>query len=327
MPIYCTDKTKTMECNVRNSEALASAETLTVSEVDLQRIKQQGCGTSRRDRNIMRLPDLKAFTYPLPTNVPVEITSGSNNKYMGRQSVNAEGFVPPFVNQPQESEMEPQSASYMNEQEKLATRGSSAVPALAFAGTGEIAQLNDVTFGSPPVLYKQIASSIIGEPVQSISTANDGSGTIRDTETPLGPAGVVGMNEMQNARELQRKLYGSATLQNDSFLERCKRSAMGFLYDLLHFDQARAIYGGGDSRDISHLQVLSSMANRDGRGVYLIFILVSVMLCVLLLFILGRSLRGGATATSMVAPRIYTYCTAPPVGMPLAPLMSLPTAR
>ena len=307
-----------MECSVRNGEANASAEALTVSEGELQRIKQHGCGTSLRDRNIMRLPDLKAFTYPLPTNVPVEITSGSNNKYMGRQSVNAEGFVPPFVNQPQESGEEPQSASYMTEQEKLSTRGSSAVPALAFAGTGEIAQLNEVTFGSPPVLYKQIASSIIGEPVQSLATAGAVSGTIREVETPLGRAGVVGMNEMQNARDLQRKLYGSPNSQIDSFPERCKRAAQGFLYDLLHFDEAGATYGCGASRGVSQLQLFTSIASRDGRGVYLIFISVSVALCVLLLSIIGRSLRSRADNSPVVVQRVYAYCNTPSHSVPLA---------
>jgi len=315
-----------MECSVRNGEALASADALTVSEVDLQRIKQQGCGTSLRDRNIMRLPDLKAFTYPLPTNVPVETTSGSNNKYMGRQSVNAEGFVPPFVNQPQESGGEPQSAAYLNEQEKLATRGSSAVPALAFAGTGEISQLNEVTFGSPPVLYKQIASSIVGEPVRGLSTDSGGAATVRDPETPLGRAGVVGINEMQNARELQRRLYGDSADGVNSFFDRCKRAIRGILYDIVHFDEFKATYGSGNMQSPSQTQVLFSLANHDGRCVYLIFVLVSIALFLLLLYILFSSLRR-RTPTSPVVPGVYAYWTPPHSQVPMAPFMTLPTAR
>lgn len=276
---------------------MAAADALTVSEVDLQRIKQQGCGTSLRDRSIMRLPDLKAFTYPLPENVPVEISADSNNRYMGRGSVNAEGFVPPFVNQPQESGIEP-SSSFM-EQQNLASRGSSTVPALAFAGTGEISQLNEVTFGSPPILYKQIASSIVGEPVQSLDMeTGGGSGTIRDTETPLGRAGVVGMDEMQNARELQRKLYGANRASNSgNFMDRCQQAVRGFLYDVIHYREASAsLYASRSPEEVSSKEDWADypiilLSTREGRGPFILFVIVSVVLLTLVIVIIARHAR------------------------------------
>lgn len=306
-----------MECSVRNGEVLASAEALTVSEQDLQRIKQQGCGTSLRDRNIMRLPDLKAFTYPSPTNVPVEVTSGSNNKYMGRESVNAEGFVPPFVNQQQDSASEVSSA-YAREQENLATRGSSAVPALAFAGTGEIGQLNEITFGSPPVLYKQIASSIIGEPVQNLPAT--GSGIVRDPETPLGRAGIVGIDEMQNARELQQKLYGSSDVSQNTFLNKCIKSIKGFLYDILHFDEAKNIYGQQNA-DESGLSIVFKMANRDGRLPHIMFVAISITLVILLLYMIIKPFLNPSRNSSAIVRPLYTYCCTSPQGIPIASSM------
>ena len=152
---------QTMECSTRNGQAIAAADVLSVSEVDLQRIKQRGCGATKQDRSLMRLPDLKALTQPIPQSVPIEVSAGANNMFLGRQSVNAEGFVPPFVNAPQEEGQTP--ANYIQTVNTVSA-GNSAVPGLEFSGTGEIAQLNKVMFGSPPVVYKQMAASIQGEP-------------------------------------------------------------------------------------------------------------------------------------------------------------------
>ena len=52
-----------MDCSIANAKASSAAQALTISEEALQRLKQQGCGTTQRDRAIMQMPDLKALSY------------------------------------------------------------------------------------------------------------------------------------------------------------------------------------------------------------------------------------------------------------------------
>ena len=308
-----------MECSTRNGQALAAADALTVAETDLQRIKQQGCGTSRQDRSIMQLPDLKAFTYPIPTNVPVEVASGANNKYLGRSSVNAEGFVPPFVNAPLE-EGSTVTASNLAQKVNSVSSGNNAVPGLEFAGTGEIAQLDKVMFGNPPVLYKQIAASIQGEPVRSEEAAAATPRMMRDPETPLGRAGVVGIDEVESAKQLQRRLYGASKVPvADTFVSRCKAAVLGVLYDLLHYEEAAKAYGGSVD---SFGGAVQSVCTRDGRSPYLLFVFIALILGCLVLYT-------GFSATAPPPAQMPTYysCgytmpgTAPTA---LAPLMGFP---
>lgn len=271
-----------MKCSTRNGQALAAADALTVAETDLQRIKQHGCGTSRQDRSIMQLPDLKAFTYPIPTNVPVEVASGANNKYLGRSSVNAEGFVPPFVNAPLE-EGSTVTASNLAQQVNSVSSGNNAVPGLEFAGTGDIAQLDKVMFGNPPILYKQIAASIQGEPVRNEEMMAATPRMMRDPETPLGRAGVVGVAEVESAKQLQRRLYGSVTPSSvvDSFSSRCLAAVRGLLYDVLHYEEAAKAYGGGRRGNLSAAQ---AVCTRDGRSPYLLFVFIALLLGCLVVF-------------------------------------------
>jgi len=307
-----------MECSTRNGQALAAADALTVAEADLQRIKQQGCGTTRRDRSIMQLPDLKAFTYPIPTNVPVEVASGANNKYLGRSSVNAEGFVPPFVNAPLE-EGSTVTASNLAQRVNSVSSGNNAVPGLEFAGTGDIAQLDKVMFGNPPVLYKQIAASIQGEPVRSEEAAAATPRMMRDPETPLGRAGVVGIDEVESAKQLQQRLYGaSKTPVADTFASRCKAAVLGVLYDLLHYEEAAKAYGGGGGS----FGAVQSLCTRDGRSPYLLFVFIALFLGCLVVYT-------GFSATTPPPVQLPTYY---PWGYPvpgtaptaLAPLMGFP---
>lgn len=265
-----------MQCNTRNAQAAASAEALTVAERDLQRIKQQGCGTTKQDRAIMQLPNLKAFTYPLPTNVPVEVTADSNNKYLGRSSVNAEGFVPPFNNAALEQGVEPTEAANYLQSINLASAGAHGTPGLDFAGSGEISQLDEVMFGSPPVLYKQMAASIRGETLPPEQAKRPT--ILQEPATSLGRAGLISADEVQNARALERKLYGSGSGKPSSlcvaeFASRCVASVKAALYDWLHYEAAQKhyeqTYGGG--RPPSSFWELGC---RDGRGPYLVFVAV-----------------------------------------------------
>ena len=310
-----------MECSIRNGQALAAADALTVAETDLQRIKQQGCGTTRQDRSIMQLPDLKAFTYPTPTNVPVEVASGSNNKYLGRSSVNAEGFVPPFVNAPLE-EGSTVTASNVAQQVNSVNSGNNAIPGLEFAGTGDIAQLDKAMFGNPPVLYKQIAASIRGEPVLSEEAAAATPRMMRDPETPLGRAGIVAMDEVGSAKQLQQRLYGASTVPvADSFAARCQSAVRGVLYDLLHYEEAAKAYKGGGGG----LGAVRFVCTRDGRSPYLLFVFVALLLGFLAIYA-GFS---AATSPPPQVPAYYPYGYPMPSTAPtaLAPLMGFSIPR
>ena len=303
-----------MKCNTRNGQVIAAADALGVSEAALQRLKQQGCGPTRQDRSLMQLPDLKAFTYPTPTNVPVEVSAGPNNMYLGRSSVNAEGFVPPFVNDALETgeTPSPQPVSF-SQDVSLARRGSNAVPGLEFAGTGDIAQLDEVMLGNPPVLYKQIAASIRGVelPPKEASVPT----VLQDPQTSLGRAGVLSFDAAEEGRALARRLYGSSHDQtaDSSFWKSCGTACRGFLYDLLHLGDVEKTYGAAGSAD-----ALRVATTRDGRAPYLVFTVLLVALAGILLWLIASpavpspgyhrlvhyplTYAGGATTTTALGP-------------------------
>jgi hypothetical protein len=178
------------------------------------------------------------------------------------------------------------------------------VPGLDFSGTGEIAQLDAVMFGSPPVLYKQIASSIRGDP----DIFEEAAPKFVDPQTPLGRAAVVGEDEAQRAKELQRRLYGSP--QQRSFGARCVMALRGLIYDLLHYEDARAVYGSsGDEGASSHATSLLNIARRDGRLPYLLFVAVLIALCALVGYMSFRSLcRAQQPVTFVALPSVYPGC-------------------
>jgi hypothetical protein len=268
---------------------MAAAEALTVSEAALQRIKQQGCGTTRQDRSLMQLPDLKALTHPISTNAPVEVSAGPNNMFMGRASVQAEGFVPPFVDEALETGQTPSPAPVsFSQQVTSASAGSRAIPGLAFAGTGDIAQLDEVMLGDPPVLYKQIAASIRGEALPS-KKANSAPQVLRDPPAPLGGAGVPSFDAAEEGRALERRLYGSGRAgergsEAQSFWQSCGTACRGFLYDLLHLQEVQKVYGAAGG--VSALHVATT---RDGRTPYLVFILLLLALAAVVLWLLTQA--------------------------------------
>lgn len=296
-----------IECNTRNGQAMAAADALTVAERDIQRIKQRGCGTTLTDRAIMQLPDLTALAYPQPTNVPVELDTGANNKYLGRSSVNAEGFVPPFVNTTLLPKEAPRPASLINGD---VGSGNSATPGLDFAGTGDLTSLNDVTFGNPSVLYKRIASSIQGEEVASTAVPS----ILEDPLTPLGRAGVVSPDYARMGKQLEQRLYGARAPEREaaeaSFSSRCLSSAQAALYDLLHIEAIR------DRRtDMGLPNGNASLAwdvmTRDGRGPHLLFLLILGGLVGLLLW----SLFAPPSAAPVLRPAPLPYWHASAAGV------------
>lgn len=283
-----------MDCGSRNGQALAAADALSVSEAELQRIKQQGCGVTRSDRNVMRMPDLKALMYPVPTNAPVDV-SGHNNMFLGRSSVHAEGFTPPFVNDALDDggATAPTPISFA----QRAPAGSSAVPGLDFAGTGMVAQLDDVMLGNPQVFYKQIAASISGQPLPTSLPTVDAREAPVTLEAASADAPLT--LEAVGAEAQERSLYGSGN-GNDSFWKRCDTACRGFLYDILHLSEVRKVYGASGNVD-----ALRIATTRDSRLPYLVFIMLLVALAVAVLWLLS----------SRQTPT-YTIYHAPPCGWP-----------
>jgi hypothetical protein len=202
----------------------------------------------------------------------VEITSDANNKYLGRESVNAEGFVPPFVNA--EAGQQISAANHAQRMNEVSV-GQHGTTGLEFAGTGEVEQLNKVTFGHAPVLYKQIAASIQGAPLQSAEQPR----VIEQPQVPLGRAAVVGAEEVRSAQALQRRLYGSGE-PRVPFQRRCSQALRGALYDLLHFEEFREQHRPGGCVDAVH-----QLCTRDGRGPYIGFLLLALVLIAVCLLI------------------------------------------
>jgi hypothetical protein len=132
-----------MQCSVAAGQQRAAQESLAVSEASLQRIKQQGCGTTRRDRNIMRLPNLSALPWPRSADAMPEEELDVNARYTAAaQSV---GFTQPFLEDPAK--------------DGALARGS------ALAATGDLAALSETLFaaGAPDSrLYQRIAEDIRG---------------------------------------------------------------------------------------------------------------------------------------------------------------------
>lgn len=235
---------------------MAAAQALSVSEAELQRVKARGCAASVRDRNVMRLPNLKAIAYPVNTQAPVELSieDKANDKLLGRSSLRADGFVPPFSNET--SSME-----------------SHGVPGLDFAGSGDLLALNQNTFNNSKVLYKEIAANISGQSLEQFVEATPTQA--QDPETPYGRAGIVPNNSIEQGKQLQQRLYGAA---QPSFADQTKTALRGVCYDLLHLDEARRAHG-------------NAWCTREGRGPYLLFVVVCLLLVLWLFSAALRSRR------------------------------------
>lgn len=217
----------------------------------------------------MRLPDLKALSYPISTNVPLEFSAGPNNMYLGRESVLAEGFVPPFANQAmEESRLPPQAAAAARAQQHFR-------PEASFAGTGDLTNLQQVTFGTVPNVYKEIAQEIRGHAASETQPPSMPERRADDTPPP-SLSQVVSSD----------KLYGAGPRDAmPSFMHSCQRAVQGLVYDFLHWDDVAA------SLEERHpVLIVKEVCTRHGRGPYLLFcVLAVVMLLVLLMQLFSSS--------------------------------------
>jgi len=305
-----------MDCTVRNGVALAAADALSVSEASLQRMKQRGCGTSRSDRKAMSMPDLKAFAYPLASKIPTEILAGDGANTMSRdgQPINTQGFVPPFANEsrpyaddlrdttllgqiltpPTDGAVTP---SNFAQRSNNIIAGQLASPGGAFAGTGDLTQLNKSTFGTSPGVYDQIAAGLLGERVEAKREEETTPYIIEAAETEN--LGYVASDTVQQLSTNPPRVYGTNAKTSNSFLQNCKTSLCGFSYDLLHYPNAsRALYASAhkntrypnDIVPIQHARTILRLAQRDGRAPHLLFTAVGAVLSILIGWMLYRSL-------------------------------------
>lgn len=279
-----------MNCNLLAGEQKAANDALSVSEYELQRIKQQGCFTSSQDRAIMRNPDYRALPYPQLANPILSLEFDPNSKFSAINQ--AEGFVSPFID------------AVTNQ----VVQARPTVPGSSMAGTGDLAAIAGAYLESTPPqtssssVYARIADSIRGAPPRESESSPTRQGLseaelhrLVEEETtaaryePVQSAAQVTVGSLYGgaARDavgtsapVQRTLPEAgqrflAPARGPGFLAKCQLHCKGLLYDLMHYDKL--------SPDLLAEEACSSKMGyvlaRQGRLPYLLTMLL-VFLCV-----------------------------------------------
>ena len=278
-----------MNCNILAGEQKAASDALSVSEYELQRIKQQGCFTSSQDRAIMRNPDYRALPYPQLANPILSLVFDPNSKYSAINQ--AEGFVSPFVD------------TVTNQ----VVQARPTVPGSSMAGTGDLAAIAGAYLESTPPqasssVYARIADSIRGAPPRESESSPTRQGLseaelhqLVEEETtaaryePVQSAAQVTVGSLYGgaaraaaatSASVPRTLPEGgqrllAPIRGPGFLAKCQLHCKGLLYDLMHYDKL--------SPDLLAEEACSSKMGyaltRQGRLPYLLTMLL-VFLCV-----------------------------------------------
>jgi hypothetical protein len=264
-----------MNCSTLAAQQRAAEEALGVSEHELQRIKQKGCFTTSQDRAIMRNPDYRALPYPALANPILSLELDPNNKYSAINQ--AEGFISPFID------------GVTNQ----AVQVRPTVPGTSMAGTGDLAAMAGAYLDSEQTqkndVYRRIADSIRGAPA---NVSESGPTRQVRSEAELQQlereeATAERYVPIESAAQVTATgLYGSSNdpargvlspptrSKRPSFLQACKLHCRAALYDLMHYDvllPERLAEAGFQTR-------LGYVATREGRGPYLLTVLVAAML-------------------------------------------------
>ncbi|NDE02443.1 MAG: hypothetical protein EBZ91_12000 [Gammaproteobacteria bacterium] len=278
-----------MNCSTLAAQQKAAQEALGVSEHELQRIKQQGCFTTSQDRAIMRSPDYRALPYPALANPILSLEFDPNNKYSAINQ--AEGFVSPFIDGVTNQKVEARPT----------------VPGASMAGTGDLAALAGVYLDSETTqqsdVYRRIADSIRGAGARESESSPTRQGLSEAALRQLAVEETTAerYEPVQSAAQVTAKgLYGSgeprAPPQQElwppppahphrSFLQACRHHCRAALYDLMHYEAllpARLAAEGCRTK-------LGYVATREGRGPYLLTVLVVALLLLYLCWLLFRS--------------------------------------
>jgi len=245
-----------MPCNIAAGEQLAAKHALSVSEKQLQLVKQQGCTTTQQDRSIMRLPDLRALPYPAFSDPIVELEFDTNNKYTAANQ--SEGFVHPFIDD-------------VTAQDVVARP---TVPSTGMAGTGDLAAIAGSMFAEEPDsrLYQLIADGIRGGPLRVSESSPTRSAPTQQAELEphFSPNSPISTPQQVSAR----LLYGSGHSVHQPFLDRCRGHLRGTLYDAMHYDAITPEM----LRTAGCRHRLTYLATRGGRLPYLLFLLTALLL-------------------------------------------------
>lgn len=266
-----------MHCSTAAGQQRAAQEALSISEHELQRIKQQGCFTTAQDRAIMRNPDYRALPYPALANPILALEFDTNNKYTAINQ--AEGFTSPFID------------GVTNQ----VVQARPAVPGLSMAGTGDLAAISGALLSSDEddkqQIYKRIANSIRGAPskVSEASPTRQGASEAALKEMAIRESLEAQMQPISNAAEVTaQSIYGQRAPQPPKavggLLEQCKSQCRAALYDFMHYD---AIV----TEQLEEAKCRTRMGyvlTRDGRLPYIMLTLTAFCLALYLAFLLLR---------------------------------------
>jgi len=278
-----------MHCSSAAGQQRAAQEALSISEHELQRIKQQGCFTSSQDRAIMRNPDYRALPYPALSNPVLSLEFDTNNKYTAINQ--AEGFTSPFIE------------GITNQRVEVRPT----VPGLSMAGTGDLAAIAGA-FLNPEAeektaIYAKIADSIRGAPAKASeeNPTRQGIDQAALRQMALEESSAAQFQPILNVNQITAQgLYGDAsrpppiatkatqdTLKSETsldFFERCKAQCRAALYDVMHYDAIA-------SEQLEAAKCRSRIGyvvTREGRLPYLLFMVTALLLGIYLITLLIR---------------------------------------
>jgi hypothetical protein len=264
-----------MNCSIAAGEQQAAKQALSVSEQELQRIKQMGCFTTQRDRAIMRNPDYRALPYPALSNPILSLEYDPNNKYTA--AAQAEGFTSPFVD------------AVTNQR----VQARPTVPGMSMAGTGDLAAIAGAYLEPEEEqksrIYRRIADSIRGAPakVSEESQTRQGVDEASLRELAMRQAQLAEMQPLTGASQVTAQMLyggsqtgGAADAADADFFSRCKLHCRAALYDLMHLDGIVE----QQLREEGFRHRVGFVTMRDGRLPYLLFVLSMLFL---VMYVLG----------------------------------------
>jgi hypothetical protein len=269
-----------MHCSTAAGQQRAAQEALSISEYELQRIKQQGCFTTAQDRAIMRNPDYRALPYPALANPILSLEFDTNNKYTAINQ--AEGFTSPFIDGVTNQRVEVRPT----------------VPGLSMAGTGDLAAISGAFLNSEPeekaTIYARIADSIRGAPpkISEESPTRQGVDEAALRLMAMEESSVAQLQPITSASQISaRGLYGDASPQphaegapSPDFFERCKTQCRAALYDLMHYESIAQ-----DQLEAAKCRSrLTYVATREGRLPYLLLVMTALLLTAYIVFLMLR---------------------------------------
>ena len=262
-----------MHCSAAAGQQRAAREALSISEHELQRIKQQGCFTTAQDRAIMRNPDYRALPYAALANPILALEFDTNNKYTAINQ--AEGFPSPFVE------------GVTNQ----VVQARPVVPGLSMAGTGDLAAISGALLSSDAddkqQIYKRIADSIRGAPpkVSEESPTRQGASEAALKEMAVRESLAAQLHPITDAAEVTAQaIYGQKAPKPGGLVEQCKQHCRAALYDLMHYD-AISVEQLDETKCKSRF---GFVLTREGRLPYLLLSITSFVLILYIAFLLMR---------------------------------------